>query len=282
MAGTDHFVAASDEDRHRPGVGTFLNHEHLLPRRAKCHFPHSSSLAELLGTEILKSRHYPAVGGDSNQLNLGTANPPHGRELVLQQKVVCLVVETPLADSQVRAGVLDLLNHLDKLLLLVVLQLLELLNAGDVKVVLGLGLRRLESTGQDGNLRIVHLRGHLRMREILINDHALDKQRIFKSPSNLSVHLDQLEINVFPLEVGNGQDGVHSNIGKLVVGLGDNLATQTCPCDLDQVLSVVLGKVNDVRNLVELRTRDITGLVVAVGDSDGVDALVDKVGSLFQ
>lgn len=46
-------------------------------------------------------------------LDLRTPNPAHSRQLVLQQKVVCLIVKAPLADGQVGAIAFDLkLKHI--------------------------------------------------------------------------------------------------------------------------------------------------------------------------
>lgn len=43
----------------------------------------------------------------STNLDLRTSDPSNGRQIILHQKVVRLVVETPLADNEVRSGVLD-------------------------------------------------------------------------------------------------------------------------------------------------------------------------------
>jgi len=66
------------------------------------------------------------------------------------------------------------------------------------------------------------------------------------------------------------------------VGLGHDLAPQACPRHLDEVLGLLLAELDDVRDLVELGDGDVAGLVVAVGDADGVDAFVDELGGLFQ
>lgn len=43
----------------------------------------------------------------STNLDLRSSDPSNGRQIVLHQKVVRLVVETPLADDEVGSGVLD-------------------------------------------------------------------------------------------------------------------------------------------------------------------------------
>jgi hypothetical protein len=110
--------------------------------------------------------------------------------------VVGLVVETPLANGQVGAGVLYLLNHLDELLTLVVLKLLELFDGADLELMLRLRLGRLERAGQNSDLGVANLRRHLRVREVLVDDDALDQDSVFQRTAHLAVYLDQLEVDI--------------------------------------------------------------------------------------
>lgn len=41
-------------------------------------------------------------------LDLRPSNPANGRQLILQQQVVCLIIKAPLADGQVSTGAFDL------------------------------------------------------------------------------------------------------------------------------------------------------------------------------
>lgn len=104
--------------------------------------------------------------------------------------------------------------------------------------MLCLGLGRLECAGQNRNLGVAYLVGHLRVREVLVHDDALHKDRVLQGPADLAVDLDQLEVDVFPLKVRYRQDGVDSYLGELVVGFGHNLAAQTRPRHFGQVRSV--------------------------------------------
>jgi hypothetical protein len=200
---TDHLVATADEDGHGPGVGAVLNDQHLFPCGAEGHLADNAGAAQLLRLEVFEPGHYPAVGGNSNKLDLRTAHPPYGGELVLKEEMVGLVVETPLTYGKVGSGVLYLLDHLDESIPLVVLQLPVLLHTCDVQLMLGLGLWGLESACEDGNLGVLDLGRHLRVREVLIDDDALDEDRVLQSSSNLAIDLDQLEVDVFPLQIGD-------------------------------------------------------------------------------
>lgn len=118
---THHLVAAPDEGSHSPSVCALLDHQHLLPGRAERHLPHDASSTKLVTLQVLEPGHYSAVGGNSNELNLGSAHPSYSGQVVLEQQVVGLVIETPLANGKVGTGILDLLDHLDELVVFVAL-----------------------------------------------------------------------------------------------------------------------------------------------------------------
>lgn len=220
---THHLVTSTNENCHSASVGALLNHQHLLSCSSEAHLTNLASGAELVRREILEAGHNTAVCGNGDELDLRSTNPPNSGQIILEQKVVGLIVEAPLADYQVGARFLQLLDHFCELLLLVVLQLLELLDGCDVKLVLGLGLRGLEGTGQDSQLSIPNLVRHLRVRKVLVHNNTLDKQRILKRSTDLAIHLDQLEVNILALEVGNREHGIHSDLGELVMRLGNTV-----------------------------------------------------------
>lgn len=78
----DHLVAATDEDCDGARVGALLNHQHLLSCCAEAHLAHDTCRAKLGCAEVLEARHNPAVGGNGDELDFGTSNPPHGGKLV--------------------------------------------------------------------------------------------------------------------------------------------------------------------------------------------------------
>jgi hypothetical protein len=59
------------------------------------------------------------------------------------------------------------------------------------------------------------------MREVLVDNDTLDEQRVLEGTSDLAVHLNQLEVNILALEIGNRENSIHSNLSELVVRLGD-------------------------------------------------------------
>lgn len=74
-------------------------------------------------------RNYTAVGSDGNELDLYPAHPAHGREVVLKQEVVSLVVKAPLADDQVSSAVLAFLHHVHKVFLFLLGELISFARA---------------------------------------------------------------------------------------------------------------------------------------------------------
>jgi len=111
-----------------------------------------------------------------------------------------------------------LLDHLQEFLFFILSQLLVLLHTLNIKLVLCLGPRWLEWTSKDSNLGISNDVGHLRMREILVDNNTLDEGCIFERTSDFTIDLDELEIDVFTGQVGDGEDGIYGNIGEFIVG----------------------------------------------------------------
>lgn len=214
---THHLIASPYENSHGPTVGALFNDKHLLSRGTKSHFSDTTGRTQLLRTQVLEARNDPTIRRNGNQLNLRSTNPSYCRHVVLEQQVVGFIIEAPLTNGEVGTRILQLLNHLRKRLPLVFLQPLEFVNRRDIQLVLGLGLRRLERAGQNGQFRILDFIWHLRMRKVLIHDHTLHKKRVFEGSSNLAVDLDQLEINILPLEIRNRQDSIDSDLGELVM-----------------------------------------------------------------
>jgi hypothetical protein len=128
--------------------------------------------------------------------------------------VVRLVVETPLANDQVGAGVLDLPDHRLESLELVLLQLLELLDRGNVELVLRLRTRGLERAGEDSDFGVLDGTGHLRVRHVLVEEDTADEGCVLEGATDLAGDLDEVERNVATVEVGNGENGVDGDLGE--------------------------------------------------------------------
>lgn len=131
--------------------------------------------------------------------------------------MVCLIIETPLTYDQVRASVLDALDHIRELLLFILAQLLVLLDARDVEFVLRLRPWGLERACQNSDLRVLDAAGHLRVRHVLVDKNTLDEGSVCERAADLAIHLDEIERHVFPFEVRDSEHRVYGNLRKLLV-----------------------------------------------------------------
>lgn len=278
----NHLVRASHKDSHGSGVGTLLDNQHSVSGGSELELSHSSSVAELSGRQILESGHDSGAGGNGQQLNLRSSNPSNGSNTVLKQQMVSLVVKSPLADDQIGTSSLDLGHHVLKGLLLVCLQLSELVDGANIELVLGLGLGGLEGARQNGNLDVGDVSGHLGVRHVLVQNHSSHKLGVFEGSSDLAIDLNELKVHVLSVEVGHSQNSVHGNVCEEIVGLGHNLGAQGGLGGLDESRLVNVRYRHGVGNLLESLHGNLGGLVETVGNSNGVDTLLDKLVGLVK
>ena len=59
--------------------------------------------------------------------------------------------------------------------------------------------------------------GHLWVAEVLVDDDSFDEGRLLQLPPDLTLHLDKLKVNVFPLHVRHTQDGLHRYLCHLTL-----------------------------------------------------------------
>ena len=71
-------------------------------------------------------------------------------------------------------------------------------------MLLRLRTRRLKRAGKNRKLRVPYGAGHLRMREVFVDEDPLDERSIRQRAANLAVDLNQVEWYIFPLEVSHG------------------------------------------------------------------------------
>ena len=126
--------------------------------------------------------------------------------------MVRFVVESPLADDQISTRVFNSLDHIRKLLLFVLPQLVVLLNAGDVELMLRLRAGRLKWTSEDGQFGILDSARHLGVRHVLVQEHALDEGRVVERATDFAVDFDQIEGDVFALHIRHLEHCVHGNL----------------------------------------------------------------------
>lgn len=152
------------------------------------------------------------------------------------------------------------------------------------------------------------------MAELFVHDDPLDELCVLQLAPDLSFHFDELEVHVFPLHVCYGEDGVDGDLCHLSVAPIDpeqqqkkrnrsGVYTNTVPRarkasvhprvslhfgserghgGLYQGFCIVGVHGETVADLIQVLDGDAGGLVVAIGDSDGVDAPVQELLRLLQ
>uniref|UniRef100_A0A6B0VAH4 Secreted protein n=1 Tax=Ixodes ricinus TaxID=34613 RepID=A0A6B0VAH4_IXORI len=278
----NHLVAAPDEDGDGPGVWALLDDQHAVLGGAERELPHHARRAQLVRTQLAEAGHDAAARGNGDQLDFWSPDPAHGGQLPLEQQVVGLIVEAPLADDQVGPGRLHLVHHQLKLLLLVASQGLELLRRRHVQLVLRLGLGRLKRAGQDRQLGVAHLLGHLWVAEVLVDQHPPDQQGVLQLAPLLALHLDQLKVHVPPVQLGHRQHSLHRYLCKLPVALVHYLGAQGGHGCLNQLLLVVRGDRKALCDRVQVGARATGSHLEAVRYPDWVDAPVQQLLRLLQ
>ena len=63
------------------------------------------------------------------------------------------------------------------------------------------------------------------MREVLVDDDPLDEHGVFHLSADLSLDLDQLEVDVLPLDVGYGENGTDGDLRHHAVAFVDDFGT---------------------------------------------------------
>jgi hypothetical protein len=81
--------------------------------------------------------------------------------------------------------------------------------------MLGLGSRRLEGTGEDGEFSIPDHGGHLWVGHVLVDKDPTDEGGISQGAPDFAVDFDEIEWNVFTLYIGYSKDGIDGDLSEL-------------------------------------------------------------------
>lgn len=169
------------------------------------------------------------MGVNATYLDLGSANPPYSWQLVLHQQMIRFVIEAPLAYHQVGTRVLYHLDHVLELFFFVISEFLVLFDRRDVQLVLRLWAWRLKRASEYREAGISDRRGHLWVRHVLVNEHALDEGGVSQRATDFSVHLDEVKGNVTTFNICNRQYCIHGNLRKLPELFRDAVETSVSP-----------------------------------------------------
>mmetsp|Transcript_12843 Transcript_12843/g.27283 ORF Transcript_12843/g.27283 Transcript_12843/m.27283 type:complete len:410 (+) Transcript_12843:254-1483(+) len=278
----DHFVPTADEDGDGIGIGTVFNDEHAFFGIPEGYLAHQSGFAQLFRTQFREARDDPPSRGNGNVFDLHTAHPSYRGQIVLQQEVVGLVIESPLTNDQIGTTILYLLHHLFEIILFLLIQLLIRLLGINVQLMLRLGLGWFERTCQNAHLGIFNGFAHLRMRNILIDHDAIHKLGILQRTTGFALHANHIKVHIASIEVGHPQHGIDRNLRHFAFVLVNNLRTQRRHGRRHQRFHVVLRKFHPIRNGIQPFDRHVRRLFVPLGDSHGMDAAREQLLGLFE
>mmetsp|Transcript_54763 Transcript_54763/g.91024 ORF Transcript_54763/g.91024 Transcript_54763/m.91024 type:complete len:479 (-) Transcript_54763:379-1815(-) len=278
----DHLVSTTDKDGDGVGVGAVLKEEHAVLGSSEGDLTELSDVAELVSRDLLEAGDDASAGGDGEELELRASDPADGGELVLEEEVVGLVVKAPLAEGDGGTRLLDLVDHVDKVGLLLGGELLVLLDGRDVEGVLGLGLGGLEGAGEEADLGVDDLLGHLRVTELLSDDDSLDEAGVLHGSSGLSLELDQVEVDVLALEVSNEQHGLCGNLSEALLASAHNLGAERSADDVRKRTDVVTRDLNGLSEGGKVLNGNVAGDFVTVSNSGGVDSAINEGLSLLE
>lgn len=185
----DHDVTTSNKDGAGLRVFTLFDDQHLFVGGTEREFSDSLGFTELFGSDFSESGDDSATSGQSEEFNIDTTDPSNGIKLVLEQEMVGFIVKAPLAEDDISTTILDLLNHLGKIVLFGLVELLVILSTADVDVVLSLGLGGFEGRSNDADLGILNFLLHLTVTEVLVKNDTVNQAGIFKTTTSFTEDL---------------------------------------------------------------------------------------------
>lgn len=162
------------------------------------------------------------------------------------------------------------------------MQFLVVSSALDLKTVLGLWLGGLEWAGEDAHLGVAVNFLHLGVGELLVEDDTFNEAGVFEGAASLGDDLDEVEVDVATLEVGNVQDSSQSQVSVLVLALADDLGAECGLSALSQLSVVVLEDIKLLLDLTNAVDGDVTSLLETISDFEWVDAFIQKFLGLLK
>mmetsp|Transcript_5939 Transcript_5939/g.10682 ORF Transcript_5939/g.10682 Transcript_5939/m.10682 type:complete len:257 (-) Transcript_5939:145-915(-) len=244
----DHLVSTAQEYSDRFHALTLLQHNHAIPSGTKRHFPDPLCHAQFLRGDFLKSRDNTSTRCDGDKLNLYSSHPSDRGQVVLKQKVVCLIIKAPLANNQGRARILHLLHHILKVCLFRHLHFLIGLYILNFQLMLGLWFWRLKRTGEDAYFCVIHLFRHLRVGEILIDHDTMHQDGIFQLPPHFALDFDEIEVDFLSFHICNCKDSVDADLTQLFAHTMDDLGVERGHSDFPQLFVIILLVIHLVRD----------------------------------
>lgn len=235
----DHLGASSDEDGDGLGLFALFDDEHSFVAGSELNFSDGSGLSEFIGGDFFESGDDSGSGGDGDEFNVGSGDPSDGGEFVLEEEMVGLIIEAPLAHDDIGSGLLASSDLVLEVLLFLGVEFVVIFGAGDVEVVFGFGFGGFEGAGENKDFGILDLFSHLWVGDVLVHEDSVDESGVLETASGFSGDFDEVKVDIFSFEVGDGEDGIDGDSGKFCFVFIDDFGSEGDHGGFDESLVVI-------------------------------------------
>lgn len=111
------------------------------------------------------------------------------------------------------------------------------------------------------------------MRDLLVKHNSFNKLSVFEGPANLACDLDVFKINIFSIEISDGENGLNSDLSHVALLRRDHLGPKCSHSALNKLFVIVLLNIEFLCNFFDSSDSNIAGFVKSIGDFQGMDAL---------
>jgi hypothetical protein len=209
----DVLCAAAEDHADCLRVLALLDEDHVLV--ADLALFHEACVAQIRFRELVDAGAHAGTGALGELLEVGFLDTAGSHNACLRQVVLDEVVHTLLAEHDIGAGLLDLVDHVLEHLLFLVQEALELVRAGDLDLGVDLCLLDLQRAVEQRDLRVLHHLRHVRVDAFLVDYDALDELGVADGAAYLLLYLDVIGVDLAVL-VDNCLDRFDDEVGELL------------------------------------------------------------------
>merc|ERR1719181_1304639 len=110
----------------------------------------------------------------------------------------------------------------------------------------------------------------------------MDELSVFKLATNLRLNFDQVEVDVRTFKVCNCKHRIDADSGKLVLPAAHDLRTKSSAGSLAECCLAVGLDVHLLRNVLHASNCHLTRFLIAMGDAQWVNALLNETHGLVK
>lgn len=115
------------------------------------------------------------------------------------------------------------------------------------------------------------------MGEIFVEDDTLNELTVLEGTTGLGSNFDKVEVDILPLQVGDVKDGLHGEVGVVLLALADNLGSESGHGALLEVSVIILGDVELFTDIIQLFEGNIASQLESIGYLERMYTLVQEL-----